>query len=84
MEPMWFELNPETIELQPTDLANWPASMDNSKMRMHEEGLETVIAFNLRSLFPDEDLLLVQTQKAISPEADIVAIDPLGTARVWS
>jgi hypothetical protein len=82
VEPTWFELNLNTLELRQVDLDDWPRDMRSPKMRMHEEGLETAIAYNLRDLFPGEELLLVQTQKAISSDADIIAMDPLGISRV--
>lgn len=81
MQTQWFELDLDTLSLNPSELSTWPKGMGTSQ-RMHEEALETVIAFNLDKLFPREQLLLVNTQHSIGSMADVVAIDGLGFARL--
>lgn len=77
----WFEVDLETLRLREINLTGWPDSMP-SRNRMQEECLESVIAFNLDVLFPDEDLLLICTQFMAQDSGDILALDPCGYLRL--
>src|SRR4051794_27790164 len=82
MNATWFEVNLDTLRCKPGRLRAWPAAMSTAGSRMAEECLESAVAFNLDVLFPGEDLLLVDTQSALSRAADVTAVDPLGLLRV--
>ena len=77
----WFEVDLETLRLREINLTGWPDSMP-SRNRMQEECLESVIAFNLDALCPDEDLLLICTQFMAQDSGDILALDPCGYLRL--
>lgn len=81
-EPRWFDVELDTLALQPAALTDWPLPMSAPTARMLEESLESVVSFNLSELFPGERLLLVNTQHQIMNVADVLAVDPVGWVRV--
>ena len=78
----WFEVDLDTLRLGPAGLAEWPSGMTSTKTAMREECLESIVGLNLDLLFPDERLLLVSVESSLASEADVVAIDPLGSLRL--
>ncbi len=81
-EALWFDVQLETLTLVPRKAHAWPAAMKTVKSRTCEECLESLVALNLERLFLGEELLLVATQSQISPMADVIALDMLGTLRL--
>jgi hypothetical protein len=78
----WFKVELPTLRLIESEATDWPESVKSVRTRMIEECLESLVAFNLDILFPDEHLLLVNTQHQIMNVADVLAVDPLGMVRV--
>lgn len=77
----WFEVDLERLQLQAVELDKWPDGM-TAGTRMQEECLESVVAFNLDTLFPGEDLLLARVGGTAWRASDILAVDPFGYLRV--
>lgn len=71
-EPIWFDIDLETLRLQEISLRRWPKGLTYQD-RMQEECLESVVGFNLDPLFPGEDLLLV---RAGSNKVQAISISP--------
>jgi hypothetical protein len=82
VQPRWFEVDLTTLRLTEKQLREWPSLMAHSRARLKEECLESIVALNLDLLFPDEGLLLVNTQHQIMNVADVLAVDALGWLRV--
>ena len=77
----WFDVDLETLRLREVTLNGWPDGM-SYKTRMQEECLESVVAFNLDTLFSDEDLLLACTEFGAWKAADVLAVGPFGYLRL--
>jgi len=77
----WFDVDLETLRLREVHLNGWPDGM-SYRSRMKEECLESVVAFNLDTLFPGEDLLLVCTEFGAWKAADLLAVGPFGYRRL--
>ena len=82
METVWFEVGLDSLQLEPANLSGWPQGMSRAGSRMQEECLESVVAFNLDVLFPDEDLLLLGIRPVGWRSPDVLALDPLGFLRL--
>lgn len=82
MTAMWFDVNLDNLSLAPSKVTAWPQDMSDTKARMKEECLESVVALNLDVLFPDEHLLLIDTQEQLRGGVDVAAIDATGCLRL--
>ena len=78
----WFDVDLHTLNLLPLQTQDWPESMRPVSSRMCEECLESLVALNLDTLFPDEHLLLTSVQEQMVAAADVTAVDPLGIVRM--